>query len=142
MPAVTLAAPLPRVSPGPATVLGASGPKVVVEDDPNSLEVIAAFVAESGGEVVCVSLLDEAQAAWATHRDGLRPAITDIKLRARSGLDLFRRIRASFPAPPVIVITAYGNTGEAVAAMRDGGLYYFMKPVNLPLLLRLVREAA
>ena len=53
---------------------------------------------------------------------------------------MFRRIRASFPALPVILITAYGNTDEAVAAMRDGALYYFTKPVNFPLLLRLVRE--
>ena len=119
----------------------ASGPKVlVVEDDPNSLEVTAAFVAESGAEVVCASSLDEALAALSTHRDAIRLVITDIKLRTRSGLDLFRRIRASFPAPPVILITAYGNTDEAVAAMRDGALYYFTKPVNFPLLLRLVRE--
>jgi two-component system NtrC family response regulator/two-component system response regulator HydG len=41
---------------------------------------------------------------------------------------------------PVILMTAYGNTDEAVAAMRDGALYYFTKPVNFPLLLRLVAE--
>jgi DNA-binding NtrC family response regulator len=53
---------------------------------------------------------------------------------------LFRRIRASFPTSPVILITAYGHTEEAVAAMGEGALYCFTKPVNFPLLLRLVRD--
>jgi len=122
-------------------VAASNAPKVlVVEDDPNSLEVTSAFVAESGADVVSAASFEEATAALASHRDAIRLVITDIKLRQHSGLDLFRRIRASNPALPVILITAYGKTDEAVAAMRDGALYYFTKPVDFPLLLRLVRE--
>ena len=113
---------------------------LVVEDDPTSLEVTTAFVAESGADVIAASSVEEALAGLARHRSDIALVITDIKLKTRSGLDLFREVRQEFPSVPVILITAYGSTDEAVAAMRDGALYYFTKPVNFPLLLRLVRE--
>ena len=116
------------------------GRVLVVEDDPNSLEVTAAFVAESGADVIAASSVEEAEAALARHHADLGLVITDIRLRGQSGLDLFRRVRRMHSGIPVILITAYGNTDEAVAAMRDGALYYFTKPVNFPLLLRLVAE--
>ena len=112
---------------------------LIVEDDVNSLDVTSAFVAESGADVVGATSVEEALAALARHGDGISLVITDIKLRGRSGFDVFRQVRQDLPGVPVILVTAFGNTDEAVAAMRDGALYYFTKPVNFPLLLRIVR---
>ncbi len=114
---------------------------LVVEDDPHSLELTTAFVAETGASVLGAGDVDEALAHVAAHGREIALVISDIKLRERSGLELFRHLRQAYPDVPVILITAFGNADEAVAAMRDGALYYFTKPVNFPLLLRLVREA-
>jgi DNA-binding NtrC family response regulator len=123
-----------------AEILKRQARVLVVEDDPNSLEVTTAFVAESGAEVVAASSVDEARSALSRHGSEISLVITDIRLRHQSGLDLFREVRRHHPEVPVILVTAYGNADEAVAAMRDGALYYFTKPVNFPLLLRLVAE--
>ncbi len=112
----------------------------MVEDDPRSLELTSAFVAESGAEVLQAASVDQALAALTSHGANIRLVITDIRLRDQSGLDFFRLVRQRHPATPVILVTAFANTDEAVGAMRDGALYDFTKPINFPLLLNLVRE--
>lgn len=113
---------------------------LVVEDDRRSLELTSAHIAEAGVTAVPASSAEEADAALARFGLDIVLVVSDIKLGGASGLELFRRIRRSRPDLPVILITAYARTNEAVAAMREGALYYFTKPVDFPLLSRLVRE--
>ena len=42
--------------------------------------------------------------------------ITDIRMPGQSGLELLRRVRATRPDLPVIVMTGYSNLGNAVSA--------------------------
>ena len=114
---------------------------LVVEDDPHSLELTASFVREAGGRPVTAGTVADAGRLLDCLGDRLAVVVTDIKLGDGSGLDLFRRARRVRPDLPVVLITAFGNTDEAVAAMKEGAFYYFTKPVDFPLLLRLVREA-
>ncbi len=114
---------------------------LVVEDDPRSLELTTSFIRETGAEVVPTPSLGEAHDALERYGDEIVFVISDIKLREESGLDLFHRIRQDRPTLPVVLMTAFGGTDEAVAAMKEGAFYYFTKPVDFPLLLRIVREA-
>src|SRR5690606_19041088 len=43
-------------------------------------------------------------------------------------LELLRRVRATLPATPVIILTAFGTIEDAVEAMKQGAHHYLTKP--------------
>jgi len=66
--------------------------------------------------------------------------LTDVRLPGLSGIELFRRLRQVQPGAAVVLMTAYGNTGDAVAVMREGARDYLLKPFEMDeLVLRLAR---
>jgi two-component system response regulator HydG len=56
--------------------------------------------------------------------------VTDLKMPRMDGMALMERLRAQWPGMPVIVVTAFGDVGSAVAAMRQGAEHYLIKPVD------------
>jgi len=68
--------------------------------------------------------------------------ITDIRMPGQSGLELLRRVRATRPDLPVIVMTGYSNLGNAVSAYEAGAFEYLPKPFDLDHVVALVRRAA
>jgi two-component system response regulator PilR (NtrC family) len=64
-----------------------------------------------------------------------------MRLGDGEGLDLVRHIAASAADLPVAVITAYGSTENAVAALKAGAFDYVSKPVGLEQLRALVKSA-
>ncbi|BBO90071.1 acetoacetate metabolism regulatory protein AtoC [Desulfosarcina ovata subsp. ovata] len=79
----------------------------------------------------------------ALDRDPPDLIISDVQMPAMSGLDLFHRVSDRAPATPVILITAFGSTEQAVQAVQQGAFHYFEKPITdkLPLFWATVREA-
>jgi DNA-binding NtrC family response regulator len=66
--------------------------------------------------------------------------VSDLKMGARSGLDLMQMWNARKPDTPFIIITAYGDVESAVTAMKLGARDYLSKPVDPGKLLELVRS--
>ena len=66
--------------------------------------------------------------------------LTDMKMPGMSGLELVREARALNAELPVVVLTAYANVADAVAAMRDGAVDYLTKPVDIDAVLHRVRK--
>jgi two-component system response regulator PilR (NtrC family) len=64
-----------------------------------------------------------------------------MRLADGEGLELVRHIAAAAAEVPVAVITAYGSTENAVAALKAGAFDYVSKPVGLEQLRALVRAA-
>ena len=56
--------------------------------------------------------------------------VTDLKMPRMDGMALMERLRTQWPGLPVIVVTAFGDVGSAVAAMRQGAEHYLVKPVD------------
>jgi len=56
--------------------------------------------------------------------------ITDITMPVMSGLAMIRGIRACDAATPVIVTTAYGDTGYLIESIEIGVDRYIMKPID------------
>ena len=52
----------------------------------------------------------------------------DIKMPKMDGIELLRRVKASYPNTIVIIITAYGSVESAVEAMKIGADDYLLKP--------------
>ena len=67
--------------------------------------------------------------------------LTDMRLPDGEGLELVQFISANLSDLPVAVITAHGNTENAVAALKAGAFDYLAKPVSLEQLRTLVKSA-
>jgi len=111
---------------------------LIVDDDP-SLPGMLARVLKAAGHDVAVAASGE-QAVEALARSPFDVALLDVSLPGISGLETFRKLRASSPAVIGVFMTAFGSIRSAVDAMRAGGFDYLTKPFdNDELLLTLER---
>ena len=69
--------------------------------------------------------------------------ISDVQMPGMDGIGLFKVVQDRFPEVPVILITSYGSTQDAVTAVKSGAFHYFEKPLEnqMPLFWSTVREA-
>lgn len=67
--------------------------------------------------------------------------ISDIKMPDISGIDLLRKIKTVNTAIPVIMITAFASTADAIEAMKLGAEDYVTKPFNLDELKIVINKA-
>ncbi|MFO7971179.1 MAG: sigma 54-interacting transcriptional regulator [Desulfobacterales bacterium] len=69
--------------------------------------------------------------------------ISDVQMPEMTGIQLFTTVQDLYPDIPVILITAFGSTEEAIRAVKAGAFHYFEKPMDdkLDLFWATVREA-
>ena len=67
--------------------------------------------------------------------------ITDVKLPDGDGIEILRHVKAASAETAVIVMTAYGSTQTAVAALKLGAHDYLVKPFDIEELKIVVRNA-
>jgi len=72
---------------------------------------------------------------------GPQVLVSDIRMPGGSGLDLLDKVKARFPALPVIIMTAYSDLDSAVSAFQGGAFEYLPKPFDLPKAVELIRRA-
>ncbi|EIC22263.1 sigma-54-dependent transcriptional regulator [Thiorhodovibrio frisius] len=109
---------------------------LVVDDEPDILDLVRITLARMGLEAQCVGTLKAARQALAADRFDF--CLTDMRLPDGDGTDLVRHASASCPEMPVAMVTAYGNMESAVAAMKAGAFDFVSKPLDL----RVLRELA
>jgi DNA-binding NtrC family response regulator len=68
--------------------------------------------------------------------------ICDVRLPKIDGLTLFRRIRQEAPSTDVILMTAYAEVSDAVAALKQGAFDYLTKPFDIDELLLAIQRIA
>jgi len=112
---------------------------LVVDDEPDIRELLELTLMRMGVGVVSVGSLGAAKDALKDGRFDL--CLTDMRLPDGEGLDLVRHIAGLGADLPVAVITAYGSTENAVAALKAGAFDYVSKPVGLEQLRALVKSA-
>ena len=81
--------------------------------------------------------------ALATASDDECPQIlvSDIRMPGGSGLELLDKVKAKYPALPVIIMTAFSDLDSAVSAFQGGAFEYLPKPFDLPKAVELIRRA-
>jgi DNA-binding NtrC family response regulator len=127
-----MATELRKKSPGFARIL-------IVDDDPGQRSLLETFLRSQGFETV---LADSGKQALETLRTGkFEMMISDVRMPGLSGLETLRLARQEYATLPVLLITAYTDVRDAVAAMRDGAVNYLSKPIDLDELLAGVRQA-
>ena len=66
--------------------------------------------------------------------------ITDMRMPDGSGLDVAKGVRAINPLTKVILLTAFANVQDAVAAMKEGASDYLIKPASFEELRRVAQD--
>ncbi len=68
--------------------------------------------------------------------------VSDVNMPGMTGHDLLAGIQRQYPGLPVMLITAYGQISQAVAAMQAGAVDYLVKPFEPSVLIEAVRRFA
>jgi len=103
---------------------------LVVDDNPENLEIFRARLARHGYEILTAQDGEEALAAA---REALPDLILlDIMMPKVDGIEVCRRLRAdpAFPFTPIIMVTARSDSKDIVAGLTAGGDEYLTKPVD------------
>jgi two-component system response regulator PilR (NtrC family) len=112
---------------------------LIVDDEEDILELIELTLLRMGLEVERAMRVGEAiEKVTSGHFD---LCLTDMRLPDGEGLQLVEYISQNVRDLPVAVITAHGNTENAVAALKAGAFDYLAKPVSLEQLRSLVKSA-
>jgi CheY-like chemotaxis protein len=110
---------------------------LVVDDDADNREMLAAVLEHSGAQVAVADSAAEALTSYEQQRPHI--VISDIGLPDEDGFSLLRKLRA-LPGPsgapvPAIALTGYGGPDDAAHADRAGFQAHLTKPVELEVML-------
>ncbi len=112
---------------------------LIVDDDPGQRSLLNSFLRSQGFET---ALADSGERALEMLRSGkFAMMISDVRMPGLTGLETLRRARQEHVTLPVLLVTAFTDIRDAVAAMRDGAANYLAKPIDLDELLDSVRQA-
>ena len=112
---------------------------LIVDDDPGQRSLLNSFLRSQGFET---ALADSGESALEMLRTGkFAMMISDVRMPGLNGLETLRRARQEHVTLPVLLVTAFTDVRDAVAAMRDGAVNYLAKPIDLDELLNSVRQA-
>src|SRR6185437_6966333 len=111
---------------------------LIVDDDPGQRSLLNSFLKSQGFETAVV---DSGERALEALRGGhFSMMISDVRMPGLSGLETLRAARKEHITVPVLLVTAFTDVRDAVAAMRDGAVNYLAKPIDLDELLTTVQH--
>ncbi|WP_433246538.1 response regulator transcription factor [Streptosporangium sp. CA-135522] len=102
---------------------------LIVEDEPNILELLAASLRFAGFGVNTAGNGTDAVAAVQRHRPDL--IVLDVMLPDMDGFDVVRRLRGGGTDTPVVFLTARDATEDKIRGLTAGGDDYVTKPFSL-----------
>jgi DNA-binding NtrC family response regulator len=120
-----------KASPQPFHIL-------VVDDAPETLEVVARNLSPEGYVVFTATSVEEAIARLSG--DPVDLVITDLRMPRVSGMDLIQYVRENFRDVGTMMITGYPSIEGAVQAVKTGAEEYLVKPFTDMELLDSVRR--
>lgn len=108
-----------------------------VEDDTELADMLARLLAQQAMDVRHADCLGAARVALGQSR--FDAVVLDIMLPDGSGLDMCRELRASWPALPVLILSARSDTIDRVLGLEIGADDYLRKPFEVSELVARVR---
>ena len=117
---------------------------LVVDDDPEILDLLARYLRQSGADVVQAADAEEAKRLVAGD-PGICVVISDISMPGKSGLLLAEELlagRDDAHAIEIIIMTGFATTEAAIRAMRVRAFDLIPKPLRLAEMAQMVARAA
>lgn len=99
---------------------------LIVDDDADFLVELERTLAKRGFVVMTTTSPD--RAFEIANTTDLSVVLTDLRMGARSGIELCQRVTAARPDVPVVVMTGFGSMEAAVATLRAGAFDFITKP--------------
>lgn len=112
---------------------------LVIDDEPGIRELLE--ITLNRMDVMCHCAEDLKTAKEFLKNNKFDLCLTDMKLPDGDGLTFVSYIQRYYPEMPVAVITAHGNMETAISALKSGAFDFITKPVDLPVLRKLVQSA-
>ncbi len=112
---------------------------LVVDDEADIRELLVLTLMRMGVESDTADNLRHAMDRLAERNYDL--CLTDMRLPDGDGMMLLAHIAAEYGNTPVAVITAFGSTDNAVAALKAGAFDYLSKPIQLKQLREVITAA-
>jgi two-component system response regulator PilR (NtrC family) len=112
---------------------------LVVDDELSMREMLGIMLGKEGYDVVLAD--SRAMAAAVLDQAPVDMVITDVKLPDGDGIEILRHVKAASAETAVLVMTAFGSTETAVAALKLGAHDYLVKPFDVDELKIVVRNA-
>jgi DNA-binding NtrC family response regulator len=114
---------------------------LLVDDDPELLKALTKVLEKEHYEVAAHTDARDAIRFINETRKNFDLVITDVSMPGMKGTAFLAAIKTAFPRLPVIIITAFGDWGEYMNALREGAYEYLSKPLDKTDLLDAVRRA-
>ncbi|HEY4016433.1 MAG TPA: response regulator [Polyangiaceae bacterium] len=106
---------------------------LLVDDDPDALELLSTMLARHGAEALRAASVTKALEAVLEHRPDV--LVSDVAMPGRDGLDLIRSLRLLSEEcggrTPALVVTAFASPRDRARALAAGFDMYASKPVDL-----------
>ena len=111
---------------------------LIVDDDPDILEVMEIALSSEGGRITTATTGDDAVTRFTADQPQL--VVLDMMLPKRSGFLVLERIQQEENPPPVIMVTANEGRRHKIYAESLGVSAYLNKPVPMDLLVETALE--
>ena len=114
---------------------------LLVDDDAEVLKALTKVLEKDGYEVAphtdarsAIQFINETKKRFDL-------VITDVSMPGMKGTTFLAAVKTAFPRLPVIIITAFGDWGQYMEALREGAYEYLSKPLDKVDLLNAVHRA-
>ncbi len=112
---------------------------LIIDDEPDIRELLEITLARMNIDSHSAASVTDARRCLA--ESSYKLCLVDMRLPDGSGIDIVRHVADRYSDTPIAVITAHGNMETAVEALKAGAFDFVSKPVDLPVLRRLVKTA-
>jgi CheY-like chemotaxis protein len=115
---------------------------LIVDDDPDAREVVAAILRHFGASVIVATSVSTAMAAL--RREHVDVLLADLGMPVEDGFELVRQIRGAkseaIARTPVAALTAYTTESDRRRALAAGFQVHLAKPVDPALLVTTIER--
>lgn len=113
--------------------------KILIVDDEKDIQwMLFNFLREEKYEPI--TAINAEEAFKAVNKVSPDLMLLDLKLPDMDGVEVLNRVKEINKNLPVIIITAYGDIGSAVRAMKSGAVDYITKPFDNDDLIQLIKK--
>jgi len=114
---------------------------VLIIDDEIKLTQSLAFTLRQAG-ITCLEAHNGSAGCNIATRESPDVILLDIRMPGQSGIEVLQWLKLELPHIPVIMMSAYDDTKDAVEAIKMGAVDYLSKPFDVDELIHLLEETS
>jgi len=118
---------------------GRLGTLLVIDDEPDIVEMLSVYFTTSGYRVIGATRGGEGLRLAHVHRPDV--VLLDITMPGIDGVEVLQQLRTRWPETAVVMLTAVTNVETAKGSLRRGAFDYVRKPFEWEHLERVVAAA-